>query len=110
MAGDPQLTVSVSDLVSWVMFSSSMATEELVKLRKGLSMQGVSTLPTIWPWMAVPSTVPSTSTVIPGEGEASGTEPSPCPQQSIPSCGSPPFPGRNEPAQLRYSSLHIPRG
>lgn len=53
--------------MSWVMFSSSMATEELVRLKKkGLSMQGVSTLPTIWPWMAVPSTVPSTSTVMPG--------------------------------------------
>lgn len=63
----PQITVSVSEPVSWVMFSSSMATEELaLPMKRGLSMQGVTALPTIWPWMAVPSTVPSTSTVIPG--------------------------------------------
>lgn len=59
--------MSVRDSVSWVMFSSSKDTEELDKpKKKGSPMQGVSTLPTIWPWMAVPSTVPSTSTVMPG--------------------------------------------
>lgn len=50
------------------MFTSPMEAEALLSLMKrGLWMQGVTTLPTIWPWMAVPTTVPSTSTVMPGE-------------------------------------------
>lgn len=66
-AGCSRPTVSVSEPVSWVVFTFSMATEELIPAFSSLWMHGVSTLPTICPWMAVPSTVPKTSTVIPAQ-------------------------------------------
>lgn len=65
LQGTGILTVSVIEPVSWVMFTSPMAPEEVIFNKRGSGMHGVSTLPTICPWMAVPRTVPSTSTVIP---------------------------------------------
>ncbi len=47
---------------------SPIAFEELLRFAKispGPGRQGAFAMPTIWPWMAVPITVPRTSTVIP---------------------------------------------
>lgn len=37
------------------------------RISAGPGMQGAFAKPTIWPWIAVPSRVPKTSTVIPDE-------------------------------------------
>lgn len=40
----------------------------------GPGRQGALAIPTIWPWMAVPRTVPRSSTVIPGRKKKRGPE------------------------------------
>lgn len=64
------LTVSFREMSE--MLTSDPCWVEFKSCKALLLMQGVTAPPTIWPWMAVPSTVPKTSTVIPVTWEKHG--------------------------------------
>lgn len=64
------LTVSLSEVALCVRLTPSKATVEAL----ASWTQGVCAWPTICPWIAVPSTVPNTSTVIPEQEKASPFE------------------------------------
>lgn len=59
------ITVCSREMTGSVLLSSVVLLFGFSKMSPGPGRQGALAMPTIWPWMAVPSTVPRTSTVIP---------------------------------------------